>query len=84
VPLFTAFGAHMCIATLLRGGTIVLQDRFDPAATLNLIESEGITVCPGVPTMFELLMRDPAFRGRKLTTVRTGIVAGSPAASSPP
>ncbi len=78
VPLFTAFGAHMGIATLLRGGTIVLQDRFDPAATLNLIESEGITVCPGVPTMFELLMRDPAFRGRKLTTVRTGIVAGSP------
>jgi fatty-acyl-CoA synthase len=78
IPLFTAFGVHMTIATLLKGGTVVLQDWLDPAATLDLIESERVTLCPGVPTMFELLMRDPSFRGRKLTTTRTGIVAGSP------
>ncbi len=78
VPLFTAFGVHMCIATLLEGGSVVLLDWFDSTAALDLIESERITLCPGVPTMFELLMRDTSFRGRKLTTKRTSIVAGSP------
>ncbi len=58
VPLFTAFGAHMGTTTLLKGGTIVLQERFDPAATLNLIESEGITVCvAGSPVSDNLIQR---------------------------
>ena len=55
-----------------------MQSRFDPAGALDLIEQEGITVCHGVPTMFELLMREPSFGSRDLATVRTGIVAGSP------
>ncbi len=78
VPLFTAFGVHMALAALLKGGAVVLQDTFDPRATLDLIESEGVTFCPGVPTMFELLMRDPTFGSRKFSTARTGVVAGSP------
>ena len=78
VPLFTAFGVHMAVATLLHGGTIVMQDYFDPALSLDLMQSERVTVCPGVPTMFELLMRDPAFGSTKLTAARVGVVAGSP------
>ena len=77
VPLFTIFGAHIAIMTLAVGGTLVLQERFDPKGTLDLIEGEGITICHGVPTMFELLMRDDSFGSRQLSTVRTGIVAGS-------
>lgn len=78
VPLFTIFGAHIAISTLVTGGALVLHDRFDPTQVLDLIESEGITICHGVPTMFHLLMRHPSFEGRDLSTVRTGIAAGSP------
>jgi fatty-acyl-CoA synthase len=78
VPMFTIFGVHVVIMALLNGSTLVLQEQFDPAQTLELVESEEITVFHGVPTMFELLMRDRSFRSRRLTTLRTGIVAGSP------
>lgn len=78
VPMFTIFGTHAALMSLLTGATLVLQEEFEPAAALDLIEQEEITVCHGVPTMFELLMRDPSFAGRDLSTVRTGIIAGSP------
>jgi fatty-acyl-CoA synthase len=80
VPFFTVFGVHVALTTLLTGGTLVLTDRFDPAGALDLIEREGLTVVHGSPTMFQLLMRDPSFGSRNLSTVRTGIVAGSPVA----
>jgi fatty-acyl-CoA synthase len=78
VPLFTVFGLHVAVSGLVTGGTLVLQPRFDPTEALGLIERERITIAHGVPTMFELLMRDGTFARRDLSTVRTGIVAGSP------
>jgi fatty-acyl-CoA synthase len=78
IPLFTIFGVHVVLTTLLTGGTLVLQERFDPSGVLDLIERERLTVVHGVPTMFQLLMRDASFGSRDLSTVRTGIVAGSP------
>jgi fatty-acyl-CoA synthase len=78
VPFFTVFGMQVAIATLLTGGTLVLQGTFEPGEALQLLEAEGITVFHGVPTMFQLLMSDPSFASRNLSTVRTGIVAGSP------
>lgn len=78
VPPHTVFGVHVIVTTLLTGGTLVLQGRFEPAQVLDLIERERVTVCHGVPTMFQLLMRDPSFGGRNLSTVRTGIVAAAP------
>jgi len=78
VPMFAIFGTHAAIMALVTGATLVLQERFAPAQALDLIEQESITVFHGVPTMFELLMRDPSFGSRKLSAVRTGIVAGSP------
>ena len=78
VPLFTIFGIHIVLGGLVSGGTLVFQERFEPVGALDLIEAEGITVCHGVPTMFQLLMRESSFESRNLSTVRTGIVAGSP------
>jgi fatty-acyl-CoA synthase len=78
VPFFTVFGMQVAIATLLTGGTLVLQGTFEPAETLRLIEDERITLFHGVPTMFQLLMNDPSFESRNASTVRSGIVAGSP------
>jgi len=78
VPLFTVFGVYVVLTTLLTGGTLVLQERFAPAGALDLIEHERLTVVHGLPTMFQLLTRDASFGSRNLSTVRTGIVAGSP------
>lgn len=78
VPTFTVFGLHVVVTTITAGATLVLQERFDAPGALALIRKERITVVHGVPTMFELLMRDPSFEESRPTTGRTGIVAGSP------
>jgi fatty-acyl-CoA synthase len=78
VPVFTVFGMQTVIGALLAGARVVLQGQFEPPEALDLVEQEEITVFSGVPTMFQLIMNDPSFGGRNLSTVRTGIVAGSP------
>jgi len=78
VPLFTIFGVHVVVVTVTAGATLVLQERFDPPRALDLIRRERLTMVHGVPTMFELLMRDPSFEGSKPTSCRSGLVAGSP------
>jgi fatty-acyl-CoA synthase len=77
-PLFTIFGVHLVALTVTGGATLVLQERFAAGEAVELIHRERVTVVSGVPTMFELLMREPAFEERRPTTCRTGIVAGSP------
>jgi fatty-acyl-CoA synthase len=82
VPLFTIFGVHVVAVTITAGATLVLQERFDTSRALDLIRRERLTMVHGVPTMFELLMRDPSFEEQRPTTCRSGVVAGSPV--SPP
>ncbi len=77
VPFFSVFGVSIVVGTLASGGTLVLQERFEPGGALDLMEAERITLCHGVPTMFQLLQRDPTFGRRDLSAVRSGIVAGS-------
>ncbi len=77
VPFFTVFGASVVVGTLAYGGTLILQPRFSATTALDLIERERVTVCHGVPTMFQLLQRDSSFPRRNLSSVRTGIIAGS-------
>ena len=78
VPFFHVFGVSTVVGTIAFGGTIVLQERFEAGEALELLERERISVCHGVPTMFQLLMRDRTFAGRDLTALRTGVVAGAP------
>jgi fatty-acyl-CoA synthase len=78
VPLFTIFGLHVVAVTVTAGATLVLQERFDALGALDLIRRERLTLVHGVPTMFELLMRDPGFEEARPTSCRSGLVAGSP------
>src|SRR3989449_2261092 len=78
VPVFTIFGMHVVAVTITAGATLVVQERFDAAGALELIRRERVTVVHGVPTMFELLMRDPSFEESKPPTCRSGLIAGSP------
>lgn len=76
-PLFHTAGLNMLtLPVLLKGGTCVLVEAFDPAATFDLIEQHRITFMFGVPTMFDQLARHPA--GPTPTSPRC---ASSPAAA---
>lgn len=76
VPLFAVFGFGVVAGTIASGATLVLQERFEAASALDVLERERVTVLHGVPTIYHLLMRDEAFDARRLTRLRTGIIAG--------
>jgi len=80
VPLYHCFGCVMgslCAATW--GAAMIFPwEGFDPGATLGAIEAERGTSVYGVPTMFIAEFEHPDFPRRDLSSLRTGIMAGSP------
>ena len=64
------------LLTLWLGGTLYHRDRFDPAATLTLIESQRLTVWQGAPSMFLLCMEQPEFGTRDLSSVESVLFFG--------
>lgn len=75
--LFHAFGVGPgVLGTLLAGATLVLQDRFDAASTLDLTQKHRATVHYGVPPLFAAEVREQKARPRDLSTLRAGIMAG--------
>lgn len=82
VPFSTVFGFSVLLGTIVAGATLVLEDEFDAASTLALIEREAVTVLHAVPTMWHMLMRAPSFAPSRVRSVRTGVIAGSAVAES--
>jgi fatty-acyl-CoA synthase len=80
VPLYHCFGMVLGnLACLTHGSTIVYPaDAFDPLAVLETVQAERCTGLHGVPTMFIAELDHPRFREFDLSTLRTGIMAGSP------
>ncbi|EJL26682.1 AMP-binding protein [Brevibacillus sp. BC25] len=78
VPFFHCFGCVMgtlaCVAT---GATMVPVIAFDPGVVLAVVEAERCTALYGVPTMFIAELNHPMFADRDLSSLRTGIMAGS-------
>ncbi|MFJ9039574.1 o-succinylbenzoate--CoA ligase [Streptomyces sp. NPDC102406] len=82
-PLFHTAGLNMlALPVLLKGGTCVLVESFDPAQTLDLVARHGITFMFGVPTMYDLVAREPAFPTADLTSLRTLTCGGAPVPTS--
>jgi fatty-acyl-CoA synthase len=80
VPFYHCFGcvlANMC-SIVYGAAMIVPAESFDPCATLSAIESERATVLYGVPTMFIAQLQHESFAKRDLSSLRTGIMSGSP------
>ncbi|MGX1366124.1 fatty-acyl-CoA synthase [Streptomyces canus] len=78
-PLFHTAGLNMLtLPVLLKGGTCVLVESFDPDATFDLIEQHRITFMFGVPTMFEQVARHPRWPGADLSSLRILTCGGSP------
>ena len=80
VPLYHCFGMVMGnLGALTHGATMVYpSDAFDPLATLRCVAAERCTALYGVPTMFIAQLEHPSFAEHDLSTLRTGIMAGSP------
>jgi acyl-CoA synthetase (AMP-forming)/AMP-acid ligase II len=74
-------GDLSCFA-LIGGGTIVFCEKFDPAASLNLIENEAVTVVGQVPTQLELTLAAPGFDQRRLGGVQRIVWGGAQASES--
>ena len=66
------------IGTAAAGASLVLQEQFQPAAALELIERHRVTVHYGVPTVFITEMREAERPKRDLSSLRIGIAAGAP------
>ena len=80
VPLYHCFGMVLGnLACLTHGATIVYpNDGFEPLSVLQTVQAEKCTGLHGVPTMFIALLDHPQFKAFDLSTLRTGIMAGSP------
>ncbi|QEU88448.1 AMP-binding protein [Streptomyces viridosporus] len=80
VPFYHCFGMVMGnLAATSHGACIVIPaPSFDPEATLEAVQRERCTSLYGVPTMFIAELNLPGFARYDLTSLRTGIMAGSP------
>lgn len=79
VPLFHTFGMVMSnLAAMTHGAAVVYPSpTFEPTATLEAVAAERATVLHGVPTMFIAELGDRRFSEFDLSSLRTGIMAGS-------
>jgi len=80
VPLYHCFGMVMgVLGCVTHGAAMVFPDEaFDPESVLDAVEAERCTALYGVPTMFIAELDHPSFKGRDLSSLRTGVMAGAP------
>jgi fatty-acyl-CoA synthase len=80
VPFYHCFGMVMGnLAATSHGACMVIPaPAFDPVATLDAVQAERCTSLYGVPTMFIAELSVPGFDSYDLSSLRTGIMAGSP------
>jgi fatty-acyl-CoA synthase len=79
VPLFHCFGLVLgMMAVLTHGSTAAMLEWFDPLLVLATVQKEKCTSVYGVPTMFIAELNHPMFKMFDLSSLRTGIMAGSP------
>ncbi|CCH49817.1 AMP-binding protein [Pseudodesulfovibrio piezophilus] len=79
VPLFHCFGCVLgVLACINHGVTMVILEDFVALEVMNAIDQEKCTAVYGVPTMFIAMLDHPMFKRFDYSTLRTGIMAGSP------
>jgi fatty-acyl-CoA synthase len=80
VPFYHCFGMVLgTLACSTHGACVVVPgEGFDEGAALEAVAAERCTALYGVPTMFIAMLEHPRFDAFDLSTLRTGIMAGSP------
>lgn len=70
------YGNVVINGTFLAGGTVVLMERFDPAAALRLIGEHRATMFEGVPAMYAMLLAEPSLGEADLSSLTRCTVGG--------
>ncbi len=79
VPLFHCFGCVLgVLAIVTHGAAMVILEKFDPVQVMASVEQERCTALYGVPTMFIAVLEHKLFDKFEFSSLRTGIMAGSP------
>ena len=79
LPLFHIGAIQLLLVPLMTGSKVVfLEGKFDAGDFLRLVDSEGVTMFSGVPTMMERILRHPDLSGHDLSSLRTVVLGGSP------
>ena len=79
VPLFHCFGCVLGVMSAVNhGSAMVLLEQYDPVVMMTAIEQEKCTSAYGVPTMFIAVLEHKLFNKFNFSSMRTGIMAGSP------
>jgi fatty-acyl-CoA synthase len=80
VPLYHCFGMVLGVLTCITNGAAMVfpDEAFSAKAVLDAVQSERCTSLYGVPTMFIAALDHPEFESYDLSSLRTGIMAGSP------
>jgi len=79
VPLFHCFGCVLGVmACVNHGVTMVIKEDFVPLEVMSTVETEKCTALYGVPTMYIAMLDHPMFEKFDFSSLRTGIMAGSP------
>ncbi|MCG8473100.1 MAG: AMP-binding protein [Desulfobacterales bacterium] len=79
VPLFHCFGCVLgVLAAVTHASTLVVLENFDPIQVMASVEEERCTALYGVPTMFIAIIDHKLFAKFNFSSLRTGIMAGSP------
>jgi acyl-CoA synthetase (AMP-forming)/AMP-acid ligase II len=80
MPLFWVGGlSFSLVAAMHAGASIVFEERFEPEATLELLERERVTQVLGWPHMGKALANHPSWRDRDLSSIRSGAATALPA-----
>ncbi|MGV9709499.1 acyl-CoA synthetase [Gordonia sp. NPDC003424] len=78
-PLFhTAALNFISLPTILKGGSVVIEEGFEPGRILKVIAERKITYAFGVPTMLDAMSAHPDFASADLSSIRRWIVAAAP------
>jgi fatty-acyl-CoA synthase len=79
VPLFHCFGCVLgVLACVTHGSAMVMVHYFQPVSVMEAVERERCTALHGVPTMFIAILEHKDFPNHDYSSLRTGIMAGSP------
>jgi fatty-acyl-CoA synthase len=79
VPLFHCFGCVLgVLAAVSHGTAMVILEKFDPVQVMASVEQERCTALYGVPSMFIAVLEHRLFDKFDFSSLRTGIMAGSP------
>ncbi|WP_022656649.1 AMP-binding protein [uncultured Desulfovibrio sp.] len=78
VPLFHCYGCVLGVSACVNHGTtMVILESFNPLKVLDAVDSERCTALYGVPTMFLAELEHKLFKRFDVSSLRTGIMAGS-------